>query len=183
MSPPIRHASYQFCPACGTRFAKNKTRDIALVCTACSGVVYPDPKVVACVIVEIKDKILLVRRKPPRDATTWLLPGGYVDEGEPVEDAARREIQEETNLTIRLERLVGVFSYPDWPPVIIVYSARLDTGIPLAGAEIQTLGLFGHDEIPWNSLAFPSTRDALHMHIQGRSCQAQPLAVSLAPKI
>ena len=78
-----------------------------------------------------------MRRKRPDDTEKWLLPGGYVDEGEPVENAAVREIREEVNLDVCLEGLVGVFSYAGWPPVIIVYSARLEGASPSPGEEAE----------------------------------------------
>lgn len=178
---PIRHDRYRFCPACGASLELQRLRPDEperLICSKCSGVVYLDPKVVTCVILEIGDKILLMRRKREGDSDKWLLPGGYVDEGEPVEQAAIREIREEVSLDITLDGLVGVFSYAGWPPVIIVYSAHLDSAEPKAGEETEDLDLFTRDEIPWNNLAFPSTRDALLAYVQGRTCQPLPLSVS-----
>ena len=178
---PIRHDRYRFCPACGAPLEPQRLRPdepTRLVCSKCLGVVYLDPKVVACVILEIDGKILLMRRKRPDDSHRWLLPGGYVDEGEPVERAAVREIREEVNLDITLNSLVGVFSYAGWPPVIIVFSAHLDKAEPSAGEETEDLDLFTYDQIPWDKLAFPSTRDALLAYVQGRTCQPMPLTVS-----
>jgi len=179
---PIRHDRYRFCPACGSPLELHSLRPEEpqrLVCSGCGGVVYLDPKVVACVILEIGGKILLLRRKRPDDSERWLLPGGYVDEGEQVEQAAVREIREEVELDVQLDGLVGVFSYPGWPPVIIVYHARLDRGDPKAGEETEDLALFAPEEIPWDKLAFPSTRDALRAHLEQRTCQPRPLAVSM----
>ena len=180
---PIRHDRYRFCPACGAPLTQRRIHADGpprLVCSDCSGVVYLDPKVVACVILEIGGKILLMRRKRPDDSHRWLLPGGYVDEGEPVETAAMREIREEVNLDIGLDGLVGVFSYPGWPPVIIVYSARLADAVPYPGEETEDLALFAPGDIPWDALAFPSTRDALRAYLHGRTCQPMPAAVCTA---
>lgn len=179
-SGPIRHDRYRFCPACGTSLEARHLRvgePARLVCIGCQGVLYLDPKVVACVIVEIGGKILLMRRKRPDNSDKWLLPGGYVDEGEQIEHAAVREIREEVNLDIALDSLVGVFSYPGWPPVIIVYSARLSDARPQAGEETEDLDLFAPADIPWDNLAFPSTRDSLRAYLHGRTCQPMPLAV------
>lgn len=179
---PIRHDRYRFCPACGAplhRRLLHPDDPPRLVCSSCAGVVYLDPKVVACVILEIGGKILLMRRKRPGGLERWLLPGGYVDEGEQVEQAAIREIREEVLLDITLDGLVGVFSYSGWPPVIIVYHARLDQARPQPGEETEDLDLFAPEDIPWDSLAFPSTRDALKAHIQGRTCQPRPLTVCI----
>jgi 8-oxo-dGTP diphosphatase len=71
-------------------------------------------------------KVLLIeRRNPPQG---WALPGGFVDPGEFVEVAARREALEETGLAVRLESLLGVYSDPARDPrghtVSVVYTAR-----------------------------------------------------------
>mgnify|MGYP000917001753 CR=1 FL=1 len=179
---PIRHDRYRYCPACGKTLETRRLRPQEperLVCSGCTGVVYLDPRVVACVVLEIRGKILLMRRRRPDDTEIWLLPGGYVDEGEQVEHAAVREIWEEVRLRINLDGLVGVFSYCGWPPVIIVYSARLDSGDPQAGEETEDLDLFEPAHIPWDKLAFPSTRDALKSYLQGRTCQPRPLTVCI----
>jgi ADP-ribose pyrophosphatase YjhB (NUDIX family) len=160
------HEEYRFCPACGVQLTPDAPPTARHpVCTRCGYVIYLDPKVVACVIVHIGDKILLMRRKRPSDAGRWLLPGGYVDQGEPVEHAAMREIREETGLTVQLDALVGVFSYAGRPAVIIVYSAWPAPGELVPGEETEALRLFSPDEIPWEELAFPSTRDALRTHL------------------
>lgn len=159
---------YRFCPACGAELAPDALQAARHpACAHCGYVIYLDPKVVACVIVRIDGKILLMRRKRPSDAGRWLLPGGYVDQGEPVEHAAMREIREETGLSVQLDTLVGVFSYANWPPVIVVYSAKLSQAEPVPGEEAAELRLFPPDKIPWDGLAFPSTRDALRTHLDG----------------
>ncbi len=69
--------------------------------------------------------LVIERRNPPLG---WALPGGFVDPGEPVERAARREALEETNLEVRLEALLGVYSDPERDSrghtVSLVYVAR-----------------------------------------------------------
>jgi hypothetical protein len=56
---------------------------------------------------------------------------------------------------------LGVYSYPDSSVVVIVYHCDVVGGEPVAGSETLEVRLFGRDEIPWDRLAFPSTRDAL----------------------
>jgi ADP-ribose pyrophosphatase YjhB (NUDIX family) len=57
-------------------------------------------------------QILLTKR---RDVEAWALPGGHVEAGETVAEAAKREAQEETGLEVRLLRLVGIYCLPQWP--------------------------------------------------------------------
>ena len=65
---------------------------------------------------EARKKVLLTKRA---DNGLWCLPGGGVDPGESVEETVIREAWEETGLTIRVLRLIGVYSDPDW---LVVYS-------------------------------------------------------------
>jgi len=58
-----------------------------------------------------ENKLLLIKRE---DLAVWGLPGGSVDPRESIAQAAVREIQEETGLLIELERLVGIYSLPNW---------------------------------------------------------------------
>ncbi len=58
-------------------------------------------------------QVLLTRRE---DFRVWCLPGGAVDSGESVAEAAVREVREETGLVVRLTRLVGIYSRPTFPP-------------------------------------------------------------------
>src|SRR6266436_6528560 len=84
------------------------------------------PPIAADVIAEIGDRMVLIERKnfPPG----WAIPGGFVDFGETVEQAAIREALEETSLEVELRALLGVYSRPDRDPrgqtITIVYVAR-----------------------------------------------------------
>lgn len=122
---------------------------------------YLNPKVVAGAIPVSNGRILLVRRNIEPSKGKWTFPGGFVDWGESVQAAALREALEETGLTIVLDGLVGVYSYPGVPVVIVVYRAKVIGGRFIPNHEIAELAWVTPEEIPWEDLAFPSTRDAL----------------------
>ena len=106
------------------------------------------------VVIEIGDRIVLVRRRNPPHG--WALPGGFVDAGERVGDAARREAREETALAVELTDLLGVYSDPTrdprGPTISTVFIGRA-TGVPQAGDDAAGVALFGADDLP-TPLAF-----------------------------
>jgi ADP-ribose pyrophosphatase YjhB (NUDIX family) len=79
--------------------------------------------------------------------------------------AAVREAREEAGLEIRIGRLLNVYSYAEHAPVIIVYTATMIGGCLECDDEGLEARLFSADEIPWDELAFRSTRDALREYL------------------
>ena len=74
------------------------------------------PRVTVDAIIMEDEKILLVQRGNPPFKDHWALPGGFIELAERVEDAVIREIKEETNLDIRIDKLFNVYSKPDRDP-------------------------------------------------------------------
>jgi 8-oxo-dGTP diphosphatase len=77
---------------------------------------FKNPALAADAIIKEGDGIILIKRKFDPYKGRWAFPGGFVDYGERVEDAVRREAKEETGLDIELVKLVGVYSDPDRDP-------------------------------------------------------------------
>lgn len=112
------------------------------------------PPVAADVIVEIGDHVVLIeRRNFPHG---WALPGGFVDFGETVEQAAVREMREEISLEVELRALLGVYSRPDRDPrgqtITVVYIGRA-SGEPRGADDAREARLFQPDNPP-TPLAF-----------------------------
>lgn len=74
------------------------------------------PLLTVDIIILAERKLVLIQRLNPPYQGYWALPGGFVDIGETVENAAIREAKEETGLDVELKELVGVFSDPDRDP-------------------------------------------------------------------
>jgi len=130
-------------------------------------VFYLDPKVaVGTIIRDDRGDIVLVPRAIEPGYGKWVFPGGYVDRGEEVLVAARREAREETGLEIRIDRLINVYSYSGRAPVIIVYLATMTGGCLACDDESLEARFFAPDAIPWTDLAFRSTEEALHEFLQ-----------------
>jgi ADP-ribose pyrophosphatase YjhB (NUDIX family) len=137
-----------------------------LVCQVCSFIFYQDPKVVAGTIFTIDGGIVLLKRGVEPALGKWVFPGGYVDRGESVQDAAIRETKEESQVDVVLGPLLNVYSYPRSPNVIVVYTAEISAGELGAGDESLEAATFAADAIPWGELAFSSTKDALRDYLR-----------------
>ena len=123
------------------------------------------------IIIEIDDGIVLIERKNPPHG--WAIPGGFVDYGESLEDAARREAEEETSLKVRLVQMLYTYSNPARDPrqhtVSTVFIATA-TGNPRAADDAKNLGVFKSAELP-KELAFDHARilnDYLHFKKTGQ---------------
>ena len=161
----------RFCPLCSGPLGRESVppdfREQS-VCTRCRFVFYLNPKLVAATIPEDGEgRILLTRRSIDPGRGLWTFPGGFVDFGETVTDAAVRETFEETGLTVDLTGLHNVYTYPG-APVIIVYRARVVGGTLTTCEENDALEWVRPTRIPWDALAFPSTRDALREWVAAR---------------
>ena len=101
------------------------------------------------IIIELQGGIVLVRRKNP--PLGWALPGGFVDYGESLESAARREAREETGLDVVLTKLLGVYSDPGRDPRFhtssTVYVASA-SGTPLGGDDAAEARVFDPQDLP-----------------------------------
>ena len=136
-----------------------------LICQVCSFIFYQDPKVVAGTVFMLDGGIVLLKRGVEPALGKWVFPGGYVDRGESVRDAAVRETKEESQLDVKLGPLLNVYSYPRSPNVIVVYTAEVVGGELVAADESLEARIFSPKEMPWHDLAFDSTKDALNDYI------------------
>src|SRR5215213_3543266 len=122
-----------YCPHCGASLAEARGEPAS--CPSCGEVQWRDPKVAAGVLVTREGRILLVQRNHEPGLGLWSFPSGYVDRGEVVEQAAAREVAEETGLEVRIHRLLAVLSHAGDPVVFVIYEGHAD-GVPVAGPEV-----------------------------------------------
>jgi ADP-ribose pyrophosphatase YjhB (NUDIX family) len=162
----LRPDTVRFCPLCGAPLVRRVVaRDMREhpVCSGCGFVCYLHPKLVAVTIPVRAGRVLLARRAIEPAHGLWTFPGGYVDWGEDVAAAARREMREEVGLDLAPAGLVGIYSYADAPVVIVAYHVTVPDGLEAAADahEVSEIGFFAREDIPWDALAFRSTREAL----------------------
>jgi ADP-ribose pyrophosphatase YjhB (NUDIX family) len=95
-------------------------------------------------------RLLLVRRS---DLKVWALPGGRLDAGERLEDAAARETHEETGMIVHVERPVGLYYLAGWRRLNVLYAAMPISGGLTETEETSGVGLFRRGELPPMPLA------------------------------
>jgi ADP-ribose pyrophosphatase YjhB (NUDIX family) len=164
----------RFCPSCGGPIER---RIPALddrerhVCSACAMVHYSNPKVVVGSVCTLGDRLLLCRRAIEPGHGLWTIPAGYLENGETVEEGARREAWEEARAAIDLEGLIAVYSIKRIDQVQLLFRARLTRSDVAAGPESLEVMLVDWDDIPWQSLAFPTVHWVLRraMALRGQA--------------
>jgi ADP-ribose pyrophosphatase YjhB (NUDIX family) len=115
----------------------------------------PGPKLAVDCIILIDGRVLLIhRRNPPHG---WALPGGFVEYGESVEEAVRREMKEETGLDLQNLRQFRVYSDPARDTrghvVSVVFTAR-GVGKPEAGDDADHYRLVDLNDVPESEIVF-----------------------------
>ena len=162
---------YRFCPTCAglleSRTLKKGDPE-RLVCTRCGQVIYLDPKIAVGTIIRTgDDRLVMVRRAIDPGYGLWVFPGGYVDRGEDVTDAAVREAREEAGVEVELEKLVNIYSYGHRSLIVLVYAGRMTGGELCTDEECLEARLFTPDDLPWDKLAFDSTSRGLRDYLSG----------------
>ena len=129
------------------------------LCPACGQAIpaYRNPVPTVDIIITLGTGVVLVKRKNPPVA--WALPGGFVDYGESLEQAAVREAYEETGLHVRLGCQFHTYSEPNRDPrqhtVSTVFLATAE-GTPVAGDDAGEAAVFHEESLP--PLAFDHSR-------------------------
>ena len=157
----------RFCAPCGGRLtwrADSGSGRERLVCDQCGEVQFLNPKVAAGTLILDDGRIVLVRRGIEPGYGLWTFPGGFVDLGESAQEGAARETLEESGLTVEIGKPAGVYTSSARDIIIVVFWARILGGSLCGADECLEARLFRPSEIPWDELAFPSTRQLLETH-------------------
>ena len=163
----------RFCYRCASPVAPQFLYGrIRPVCTACGAVVFLNPKVVAGVLTEMDGQVVMVRRRTEPGAGKWGIPAGYVDLGETVEEAAVRELNEETGLEAAVTGLVGLYSRPEDSNILVVYAGKVVGGKLTPGPETQEVGLFSVESLP--ALAFERDYGIIQQWQNSRDRSSEP---------
>jgi 8-oxo-dGTP diphosphatase len=143
------------------------------------------PLLTVDIIIELVDRpgrpVVLIERK--HEPLGWALPGGFVEIGEIVEEAAVREAAEETNLRVELQSLLGVYSDPQRDPrghtASVVFVAT-GTGEPQAMDDAAAVKAYELSDLP-SQLAFDHAKilaDYLTFRETGKTPPPDPVRPS-----
>jgi ADP-ribose pyrophosphatase YjhB (NUDIX family) len=161
LNPALQDVRY--CPRCRAEATIDYPRSIA--CPKCGYAAFFNPKPVACAIPrDTHGNVILMRRATHPGYGRWTMPGGFVDLGESVPEAAAREVREEMAIEVEIGPLVGVYSSASDRVMVIVYAAST-TQTPRTTDEALEVRAFSRSEIPWADLAFWSDERALREHL------------------
>ena len=167
---------YKYCPLCAGQLFENSSS--LYICSNCSYRFYQNskPAVGALILKQGENKeILLVTRDVDPFRDWWDIPGGFMENGEDPETALHREIREELNTAVRIDRLLttGIDTYPrqDIPEsasniLCLYYLCKLEgqKDTLAAGDDVSSYKWFVLDELPEN-IAFDANRKALEQLI------------------
>lgn len=141
------HKEHQFCGKCGTAMG-NRESELAKICLNCSFISYPrlSPAVIMSIVRD--DKILLAR-SPRFTKGMYSTLAGFVEPGETLEEAVKREVREEVNIVIQNVRYVASQPWPFPHSIMIGFSADYKSGtIEVDGKEIEDAAWFSIHDLP-----------------------------------
>ena len=150
-----------FCSNCGSDKLKfevpkgdNRPR---WACEKCATIHYSNPKIVAGCLPIWGDKVLLCKRAIEPRKGYWNVPGGYLENGERVEEGARREVWEEAMAKVTNLQIHAIYSIPHINQVYMHFLGDLEPKEYGVGEESEEVQLFTKEEIPWDEIAFTSS--------------------------
>ncbi len=142
------------------------------ICHQCKTIHYQNPKIVVCTIPFWKQSknlsILLCRRAIEPRKGLWTLPGGFLENNETTQEAALRETVEEAGAKISLLDLFSLMNLTSVHQVHLFYLAELNSLSFAPGIETIEAKMFTEDEIPWDEIAFTSTKYAIKLFFEDK---------------
>jgi ADP-ribose pyrophosphatase YjhB (NUDIX family) len=174
----------KFCSQCGNpviqRIPEGDSR-LRFVCEQCQTIHYQNPNIVAGCLPVWGSQVLLCRRAIEPRLGFWTLPAGFMENGETIEQAARRETVEEACATVENLKLYMLVDVPHISQVHVFFRADLANLEFASGVESLEVRLFEEADIPWSELAFTTVRRALECFFADRVEQVYPVRTESVP--
>lgn len=164
----------RFCAQCAAPLVERQVeadQRLRAVCSACGVIAYENPRVIVSTIVALQDAVLLCHRAHPPAAGRWALPGGFLECGESLQEAAARETYEETGVRVspRDLSLHVVSALPELAEVYVGFRTELSEPAALAcGSECLAVRFFDESTVPWSELSYPDVAEYLRVYFRER---------------
>lgn len=166
----------RWCPYCAGPLRRRRFEGRQrLFCDACDAPIYENPVPASClVVVDDRNRVLLVKRNVAPKIGWWCLPGGFMELDETPEAAALRELKEETGLRGQIDTLMGVMATPNrmyHTVLMVAYRVRRFEGTARPGDDAAETSWFSQTALP--PIAFSSHAHFIDRHFKEAAC-AQP---------
>ncbi len=148
------------------------------VCPGCQAVHYENPLIVVGCVPEYEGRILICRRAIEPRRGYWTVPAGFMELNESLEDGAARECLEEALAQVDIGSPLALVNVPEAGQVHVFFRARMSSDAHGAGEESLEAKLVEPAAIPWDDIAFPSTRYALTQYLADRAAGTDGIHVT-----
>ncbi|MGF1878675.1 NUDIX hydrolase [Photobacterium frigidiphilum] len=163
------HKTIKYCSQCGSTDVKAMVpagdTHPRPTCQSCGHVVYQNPTIIAGCIIEHQGKFLLGKRAVEPMVGKWSIPAGFMENGETVEQAATREVLEETGAEVEVLGPYSIFSVPHMNQVYIIFRAKFIGFIMPFGEETSEIEFVDKSQVPWSELTYPAINQILTRYI------------------
>jgi len=160
-----------FCSNCGNSVRLKSIENDHIpryFCENCKTIHYQNPNIVAGCLPIWKDEVMLCKRAIEPRVGYWNLPGGYLENGETVEEGAAREVWEEACIKVKVIHIHTIFSIPRINQIYMHFLAELPDLNFAPGVESLEVKMFKEEDIPWGEIAFTSSIFSLKRYFEDR---------------
>ncbi|MCH8553181.1 MAG: NUDIX hydrolase [Natronospirillum sp.] len=173
----------KYCSVCATPVEFSVPADDNMPryhCPACGTIHYQNPRVIVGTLPVLDGQLLLCKRNIEPRFGLWTLPGGFMENGETLQEGAARETWEEARNAPDLQQMLSVISLPQFDQVHVYYLAAMTSPEFSETAESSEVRLFRPTDIPWDQIAFRTVLATLqhyvdHLSPEGTAPASLPL--------
>ena len=139
-----------------------------MTCSSCGQIYYENPKILVTCFATWEEKVLWMKRATAPYKGLWSIPAGFMEVGESPQQAAARELFEETRAEIEPESLhfFELGSLMDISQVYLVFRGKLKGPRFSTSDEADEVALFAEAEVPWDRFAYPEIEKAMRQFYQ-----------------